>query len=116
MEGKSQQAAASAMSERSVRRWQRGTLPSENRRNWRTRPDPFENGWESDSEHPRGELLGPGFRTAAKSADRGPADADIPRRSLRRMMLEETILVAPVPSRQPPESLPHGNSSGTMRA
>ena len=46
MEGKTQQAAAavSATSERSVRRWQRGSLPSERRRNrrgWRTRPDPF---------------------------------------------------------------------------
>ena len=53
MEGKTQQAAAavSATSERSVRRWQRGALPSEKRRNrrgWRTRPDPFESVWESD--------------------------------------------------------------------
>ena len=44
MEGKTQQAAAavSATSERSVRRWQRGSLPSERRRNrrgWRTRPE-----------------------------------------------------------------------------
>ena len=53
MEGKTQQAAAaaSATSERSVRRWQRGEMPSEkrrNRRNWRTRPDPFEDVWETD--------------------------------------------------------------------
>ena len=53
MEGKTQQAAAaaSATSERSVRRWQRGSLPSEkrrNRRNWRTRPDPFKDVWETD--------------------------------------------------------------------
>ena len=53
MEGKTQQAAAaaSATSERSVRRWQRGALPSERRRNrrgWRTRPDPFEDVWERD--------------------------------------------------------------------
>ena len=53
MEGKTQQAAAaaSATSERSVRRWQRGALPSERRRNrrgWRTRPDPFDDVWERD--------------------------------------------------------------------
>ena len=50
MEGKTQQAAA-ATSERSVRRWQRGALPPErrrNRRDWRTRPDPFEDVWERD--------------------------------------------------------------------
>ena len=44
-------AAASATSERSVRRWQRGTLPPEKRRNrrgWRTRPDPLESVWQSD--------------------------------------------------------------------
>ena len=66
MEGKTQQAAAaaSATSERSVRRWQRGTLPSERRRNrrgWRTRPDPFSDVWERDMEpllrsDPEGEL------------------------------------------------------------
>ena len=66
MEGKTQQAAAaaSATSERSVRRWQRGALPSEkgrSRRGWRTRPDPFEDVWESDVEplllsDPDGEL------------------------------------------------------------
>ena len=53
MEGKTQQAAAaaSATSERSARKWQRGALPSErkkDRRNWRTRPDPFRDVWESD--------------------------------------------------------------------
>ena len=55
MEGKTQQAAAasSATSERSVRRWQRGALPSDRRRNrrgWRTRPDPFADVWERDVE------------------------------------------------------------------
>ena len=53
MEGKTQQAAAapSAMSERSARKWQRGSLPSERkraRRRWRSRPDPFADVWESD--------------------------------------------------------------------
>ena len=66
MEGKTQQAAAasSATSERSVRRWQRGALPSDRRRNrrgWRTRPDPFADVWERDVEpllrsDPEGEL------------------------------------------------------------
>ena len=45
MEGKSQQAAAAAsgMSVRTARTWQRGRLPSEKKgkRRWRTRPDPF---------------------------------------------------------------------------
>ena len=45
MEGKSQQgaAAASGMSVRTARTWQRGRLPSEKKgkRRWRTRPDPF---------------------------------------------------------------------------
>ena len=53
MEGKRQQAAAAsaAMSERSARKWQRGSLPSESkkaRRRWRSRPDPFAAVWESD--------------------------------------------------------------------
>ena len=53
MEGKTQQAAAAsaAMSERSARKWQRGSLPSESkkaRRRWRSRPDPFADVWESD--------------------------------------------------------------------
>ena len=66
MEGKTQQAAAvaSATSERSVRRWQRGALPSERKkddRNWRTRADPFSDVWESDvvpllRSDPEGEL------------------------------------------------------------
>ena len=66
MEGKTLQAAASsaAMSERSARKWRRGALPSEKTRNvrdWRTRPDPFEDVWESDVEpllrsDPEGEL------------------------------------------------------------
>ena len=55
MEGKTQQAAAaaSATSERSVRRWQRGALPSEKTtdgRSWRTRSDPFVDVWESEIE------------------------------------------------------------------
>ena len=46
MKGKTQQAAAAAsdMSERSVRNWNKGPLPSEkkkDRRRHRTRPDPF---------------------------------------------------------------------------
>ena len=65
MEGKTQQAAAAAAtSERSVRRWQRGALPSEKTRNvrsWRTRPDPFIDVWKSGVEpllrsDPEGEL------------------------------------------------------------
>ena len=53
MEGKTQQAAAAsaAISERSGRKWQRGSLPSESkkaRRRWRSRPDPFADVWESD--------------------------------------------------------------------
>ena len=53
MEGKTQQAAAAsaAMSERSARKWQRGSLPSESkkaRRRLRSRPDPFAAVWESD--------------------------------------------------------------------
>ena len=66
MEGKTHQAAAaaSATSERSVRRWQRGALPSEKTRDgrsWRTRPDPFVDVWESELEpllrsDPEGEL------------------------------------------------------------
>ena len=47
-----------------LRRWQRGALPSERRRNrrgWRTRPDPFVDVWERDVEpllrsDPEGEL------------------------------------------------------------
>ena len=49
MEGKSQQgtAAASGMSVRTARTWQRGRLPSERKgkRRWRTRPDPFAGVW-----------------------------------------------------------------------
>ena len=66
MEGKTQQAAAAsaAMSERSARKWQRGSLPSERKtvgRSWRTRPDPFAVVWERDVEpllrsDPDGEL------------------------------------------------------------
>ena len=54
MEGKSQQAAAAAsgISERSVRNWRQGPLPSENksRRRQRTRPDPFAGVWTEDVE------------------------------------------------------------------
>jgi len=46
MEGKKQESAAAtaAMSERSARKWQRGSLPSETKkpRMWRTREDPFD--------------------------------------------------------------------------
>ena len=48
MEGKKQEAAAAAsgMSVRSARNWQRGPLPSEKkRRRGRTRPDPFAGVW-----------------------------------------------------------------------
>ena len=52
MEGKTQQTAAAmaGMSERSARKWQRGSLPSENKqeRRWRTRPDPFDGVWEEE--------------------------------------------------------------------
>ena len=53
MEGKTQQAAAAsaAMSKRSARKWQRGSLPSESKkasRRWRSRPDPFADVWASD--------------------------------------------------------------------
>ena len=51
MEGKTQQAAAAsaAMSERSARKWQRGSLPSKKaRRSWRSRSDPFADVWESE--------------------------------------------------------------------
>ena len=54
MEGKSQQAAAAAsgMSERSVRTWRKGPLPSEKkvRRRKSTRPDPFAGVWEQEIE------------------------------------------------------------------
>lgn len=43
-------AAAAAMSERMARSWKDGPLPSETRspREWRTRPDPFTEIWDSD--------------------------------------------------------------------
>lgn len=51
MEGKSQEATAAAVdvSVRSVRKWETGPLPSQTkeRRQWRTRSDPFEAIWES---------------------------------------------------------------------
>ena len=54
MEGKSQQAAAAAsgMSVRTARTWQRGRLPSERKgkRRWRTRPDPFAEIWAEEVE------------------------------------------------------------------
>ena len=54
MEGKSQQgaAAASGMSVRTARTWQRGRLPSEKKgkRTWRTRPDPFAGVWAEEVE------------------------------------------------------------------
>ena len=52
MEGKSQEAAAasSGMSERSVRTWRKGPLPSEkkDKRRRRTKPDPFAGVWEEE--------------------------------------------------------------------
>ena len=54
MEGKGQQAsaAASGMSVRTARTWQRGRLPSERKgkRRWRTRPDPFAEVWAEEVE------------------------------------------------------------------
>ena len=54
MEGKGQQAAAAAsgMSVRTARTWQRGRLPSEKKgkRRWRTRPDPFAGVWAEEVE------------------------------------------------------------------
>ena len=55
MEGKSQQAAAAAsgMSTRSARNWQRGPVPSEKKKTrprWRTRPDPFAGVWKEEIE------------------------------------------------------------------
>ena len=55
MKGKTQQAAAAAsgMSERSVRNWSKGPLPSEKKkdmRRQRTRPDPLAGVWEQDIE------------------------------------------------------------------
>ncbi len=52
MEGKKQEtaAAAAAMSVRSARKWQRGSLPSETKtaRTWRTREDPFAKIWDRE--------------------------------------------------------------------
>jgi len=52
LDGKTQEAAAAAagMSVRTAREWERGPLPSEAKagRPWRTRPDPFEEVWESE--------------------------------------------------------------------
>ena len=55
MRGKTQQAAAAAadMSEKSVRNWMRGPLPSERKKDGRrqsTRPDPFAGVWSEDIE------------------------------------------------------------------
>jgi hypothetical protein len=52
MDGTTQEAAAaaSAMSERSARKWEKGPLPSQTqkKRSWRTREDPFVEVWETD--------------------------------------------------------------------
>ena len=52
MEGKTLEtaAAAAAMSERAARKWQRGPLPSEEKkpRTWRTRTDPFDDVWRDE--------------------------------------------------------------------
>ena len=54
MEGKIQETAAAlaGMSVRSARKWQSGPLPSETKqeRQWRTRPDPFDEVWEDEIE------------------------------------------------------------------
>ena len=54
MEGKTQETAAAkaGMSVRSVRKWQRGPLPSQAKpeHRWRTRPDPFDGVWEEEIE------------------------------------------------------------------
>ena len=54
MGNKTLEAAASAagMSERTARKWQKGVMPSETKqeRGWRTRPDPFEEVWDSEVE------------------------------------------------------------------
>ena len=54
MEGKIQETAAvlAGMSVRSARKWQSGLLPSETKqeRQWRTRPDPFDEVWEDEIE------------------------------------------------------------------
>ena len=50
MEGKTQGTAAAieGMSQRSARKWQCGSLPSETKQErwWRTHPDPFDGVWE----------------------------------------------------------------------
>ena len=52
MEGKTlaSAAAAAAMSERTARTWKDGLLPSQTKeaRDWRTRPDPFREVWDTD--------------------------------------------------------------------
>ena len=52
MEGKTlaSAAAAAAMSERTARTWKEGLLPGQTKeaRDWRTRPDPFSEVWETD--------------------------------------------------------------------
>jgi hypothetical protein len=52
MQGKSQVAAAAAagMSERTAPTWKEGLLPSATKapRDWRTRPDPFAEVWETE--------------------------------------------------------------------
>jgi len=54
MKGKTQQTAAAAagMSARTARKWETGPLPSQAKkeRDWRTRPDPFADVWESEIE------------------------------------------------------------------
>ena len=69
MKGKTQQAAAAAsdMSERSVRNWNKGPLPSEkkDRRRKSTRPDPFAGVWAEEVEP----LLEAGCGQDTRSAD-----------------------------------------------
>ena len=65
MKGKTQETAAAmaGMCVRSARKWQHGPLPSEmkQKRQWRTRPDPFDEVWEAKIEpllrgDPKGKL------------------------------------------------------------
>lgn len=65
MAGKTQETAAAlaGICERSARNWQHGPLPAETKQErwWRTRPGPFDGGWEEEIEpllrgDPKGKL------------------------------------------------------------
>ena len=80
MEGKGQQAAAAAsdMSVRTARTWQRGRLPSERKgkRRWRTRPDPFAAVWAEEVE--------PLLRSDVEGSAEGDDDPGVARRAASR--------------------------------